>query len=298
MSAEVSILSGTPLAEADPDPGVFALANYGAAAFHRVALADDKGRVNFIKECVRDVRNCHEFRRYLKFISENINLQGCSYLRNMGPELANEVKIECHHHPLTLYDICELVLCRVENTGSRLTTMSITNEVVALHFRGLVGLVPLTETLHEMAHDGQLFIDPQTIHGKWDDLIREYAMHFPEHLVAKLGALATTWDRAAQGHESNGRALAVEPLRWITTVRTRAEIGEVRQEGQDDDDSGSLFDEVLGAPEEDGHEDNPAEGGGGEGGTGPSGGGTARGPSWRHRRRGGGDSTEPPAGES
>jgi hypothetical protein len=223
----------TSLASAGEEvPDVF---GYGTPGFYAGALDDDRGRVSFIKEVVSQVRRTPEMSRYRTYLVENLDMGSCSVLRNLTPEECSSAGIELHHHPLTLYDVTELALGAMEAAGERLTTFSLANRVMALHWQGKVGLVPLTGSLHELAHAGQLAVDPRSVYGDWPALLEECHAGMTEHLAAKLQAEASTWGQDAQ--ERNARLLEVMPQRWAAAPPTARALLSGPGEDEDDDDA-------------------------------------------------------------
>ena len=54
-----------------------------------------------------------------------------------------------------------------------------------LHYKFLVGLVPLDPTSHQQVHDGKLDIHPDLIIGNYEKFYKEYERFIPEHTKAK-----------------------------------------------------------------------------------------------------------------
>lgn len=214
------LLQGDLVPEADAPAG---LTNYGTAGFYGDALFDDKGRTAFIKEVVSQVRKCPEYARYRSFLLENLDMGRCAILSNLNEEEVGAAGLELHHCPLTLYDICELVLGQMQVDEMRITTFAVANRVMAYHWRGMVGLVPLTGTLHEAVHAGQLYVDPRSIFGNWQMLLDENRSGLTEHLVEKLRAMSSTWG-TEEAAEANARALQVSLQKWTLNAPTAANL--------------------------------------------------------------------------
>ena len=193
--------------------------NYGTAQFYGDRLYDDRGRTSFIKVVVSMVRKCPEYSRYRTFLLENLDMDRCSVLSELTPEEVSAAGLEIHHAPLGLYDICELVLGQMQVDEERITTFSVANRVMAYHWMGKVGLVPLTQTIHEAVHAGQVHVDPRTIFGNWQALLDENRGGLTEHLVEKMRAIAASWG-SDEAREQNARALAVSLQRWSAIPTT------------------------------------------------------------------------------
>lgn len=211
--------SPTSLTEADPSVADL----YGTAGLYGDALYDDRGRTKFIKEVVSTVRKCPEYARYRTFLLENLDMGRCSILSDLAPEEVSAAGLEIHHAPLALYDICELVLGQMQVDQMRVTVFAVANRVMAYHWKGYVGLVPLTQTIHEAVHAGQVHVDPRTIFGNWPALLDENRAGLTEHLAEKMRAVAASWS-SDEARAQNARALAVGLQRWTIEAPTPANL--------------------------------------------------------------------------
>ena len=216
MSESTAIVE-TPLSSGELS--VPTVANYGEATFYGDALYDDKARTKFIKVIVAMVRKCPEYARYRTFLLENLDMDRCSILSELSPEEVSAAGLEIHHAPLSLYDITELILGQMQVDRMRTTTFSVANRVMAYHWKGYVGLVPLTQTIHEAVHAGQVHVDPRTIFGNWGALLDENRAGLTEHLAEKLRAIAASWG-SDEARVQNARVLAVGLQRWAIEAPT------------------------------------------------------------------------------
>ena len=196
-----------------------AVTTYGTAEFYGDRLYDDRGRVSFIKTVTAMVRKCPEYARYRTFLLENLDMDRCSILSDLTPEEVSAAGLEIQHAPLALYDIAELILGQMQVDQMRITTFSVANRIMAYHWKGWVGLVPLTQTIHEAVHAGQVHVDPRTIFGNWQALLDENRGGLTEHLVEKMRAIAASWG-SDEAREQNARALAVSLQRWSAIPTT------------------------------------------------------------------------------
>jgi hypothetical protein len=110
----------------------------------------------------------------------------CSILGNVDEDMA---ALEMHHYPFTLYDICDIITDYQLGTGTGITTFSVADEVMRIHFECLVGIVPLSITMHEMAHNGNLFIDIRQVFGNVEKFLLNYDGHIGEERLNKLERL-------------------------------------------------------------------------------------------------------------
>lgn len=127
---------------------------------------------NFIKNVEKQVRTSNEYKSYIGHLNKEIGLCHCSVFGNITDE--DEVTLEYHHYPFTLYDIVEVVINDKVNRNIKFSTFDITNEVLNLHKNNQVGLVKLCKTAHELVHDEKIFIKLSSIFGKVDEFINIY----------------------------------------------------------------------------------------------------------------------------
>ena len=80
----------------------------------------------------------------------------CSFYENVSNIDSNDIKIEIHHEPISLYDICIIVYNKRNFFHENLSELL--KEVMLLHYKLLIGLIPLAETVHELVHNKYLFI--------------------------------------------------------------------------------------------------------------------------------------------
>ena len=147
-----------------------------------------KDREKFIKTCEIVIRKSNEYKEYIKFLKDNLNMNECTILSNIKSGNGKRYRIEIHHEPFTLFDIVETVINRRLENGESISALKVADEVMDLHYSGLVGLVPLTTTMHELVHNGRIFIPLQFIYHKYDDFFKEYEEYMNGSLIEKLEA--------------------------------------------------------------------------------------------------------------
>lgn len=137
-------------------------------------LLNDKDKVKFIKMIERIVRSSLEYKQYIRFLKDEIDMTECSFFNNVSNKNGSKVSIEIHHEPFTLFDIVQIVTEKYIRTGTELNPLDIAEEVMILHYKNHVGLIPLSITVHQLVHDGKLFIPLQNVFGKYTKFIEEY----------------------------------------------------------------------------------------------------------------------------
>ena len=137
-------------------------------------LNDAISKTKFIKNVERVVRGSLEYKKYIGFLRNNLNLTKCRFLENVDTANLKKTHIEMHHYPFTLYDIVEIVSDKMDACGQILNEMTVAEEVMRLHFENKIGLVPLTVTVHQLVHQGQLFVPSTFVHGEYKKFMKEY----------------------------------------------------------------------------------------------------------------------------
>lgn len=160
---------------------------------------DEKAIDDYIKYIEKIVRKSYEYKYYLFLLKTNFDLKTCKFLKNIDFENSKKVSMEMHHYPLTLYDICFIILLRrmeelnddngdVKKYNRVLNPYSIAKEVMINHFEGKVGLVPMSLTPHELYHKGKLFIPltPEYVFGNYHEFFDQYGVRKLDNYKNKI----------------------------------------------------------------------------------------------------------------
>lgn len=133
---------------------------------------DENAVKKFTKNVERLIRTSREYNDYIALLRTN-----CSELNhdNILHNITNsDVDLEFHHYPFSLFDIVSIVMNNHVIDGKKFTSFSLAKEIMKLHYEHKIGLVPLTKTMHELAHDGKLFLSTKQIFGDYKSFIKEY----------------------------------------------------------------------------------------------------------------------------
>ena len=147
-----------------------------------VSLLTDKDKIKAIKTIEQIVRGSFEYKDYIKFLRENLDMTKCSYFKNVSNKESRKISIEIHHEPFTLYDISQIVLNKYIAEDKDIDLIKISEEVMKLHYKNKVGLLPLSITVHELIHCGKIFVPIQIIKGNFISLLEEYEEYISEDL--------------------------------------------------------------------------------------------------------------------
>lgn len=137
-------------------------------------LDDDKEYEHFVKDIESTVRRSFEYRNMINYLRENMNMDKCSFLKGVTNEETYSIKIEIHHYPFSLRDIVDIVIRKRQYYHESITVQMVAKEVMELHYKLMIGLIPLSETVHELAHSGRLFIPVDKVMGRYDLFIQYY----------------------------------------------------------------------------------------------------------------------------
>ena len=145
--------------------------------FYNLDYTKDKDK--FIKTVERIVRSSLEYRQLIDYLKTAIGMNFCSFFNKVSKEMypgGNKIGIEIHHEPFTLYDIVAIILTNrlTKDKKERVDLLDIAEEVMSIHYEGIVGLVPLSNTVHELVHSGKIFIPLQMIDKGFNTFFLRY----------------------------------------------------------------------------------------------------------------------------
>ena len=138
-------------------------------------LNDDREMRKYIQTVERTVRQSFEYTSMIAYLRENLNMNSCSFFENVSNSEYSKVRIEIHHDPLSLFDIASIVtrkrLFFNENMDEELTAM----EIMLQHYETHIGLIPLSETVHQLVHNRYLFIPTDKLFGHYKTFVNMYS---------------------------------------------------------------------------------------------------------------------------
>lgn len=137
-------------------------------------LEDDKDYERFVKDVESNVRRSYEYKEMIKYLRENMQMNQCAFLKGVNNKEGYDIKIEIHHYPFTLRDIVDIVIRKRQYYNETITVQMVAKEVMQLHYKLMIGLIPLSQTVHELAHSSRLFIPVDKIIGRYNLFIMYY----------------------------------------------------------------------------------------------------------------------------
>lgn len=155
-------------------PDIIKIREIPTFEFQIYNLEDDKEYEHYIKDIEIQVRRSFEYRQFIKYLRENMNMNKCAFLKGVSNEEFFDIKIEIHHYPFTLRDIVEIVYRKRSYYNESITVQMVAKEVMELHYKLLIGLIPLSETVHELVHSARIFIPIDKVLGRYQLFIDYY----------------------------------------------------------------------------------------------------------------------------
>jgi len=159
-------------------PEVIKLTNIPPYDLNDWNLADQKDFKKFLSELEKSVRGSFEYQQYIQYLRNSFNMNSCAFYRNVSNVPNPKIKIHVHHDPITLYDICTIVFRKRQTLGEPIDEESIAKEVMWNHYNGFVGLIPLSETAHELVHANYLFVPCTHVFGDYKEFVNMYKQFF------------------------------------------------------------------------------------------------------------------------
>jgi hypothetical protein len=143
-----------------------------------------------VKRVERIVRKSYEYRTYIKYLKNELSMNQFTFFSNVDMDDIKGISLEMHHYPFTLYDIVSAVINqKVYENETQMTDFSIADEVMQLHYKNQVGIVPMSKTNHELAHNGELFINLNNVFGDVRSFLNKYNMGITSELNERLEKL-------------------------------------------------------------------------------------------------------------
>ena len=137
-------------------------------------IYDQKDYGKFIQDIERAVRVSYEYSALINYLRTSEGMNCCSILQNVSNLDSTKVKIEIHHAVLNLFDIVSTVVKKRLHNKESIDIFDCCKEVMWLHYIGQVALIPLSETVHKLVHNGYIFIPTNIVRGNWKKFIEIY----------------------------------------------------------------------------------------------------------------------------
>ena len=166
-------------------------------------LMDEKDTKKYFADIERCIRNSFEYRKYIEYLRENFDMNKCSIYENVSNVETFSIKIHIHHEPITLYDIVVTIYNKRKFFHEDLSIFMVAKEAMYVHYCLMVGLIPLSETVHELVHNQYLFIPTTKVFGHYEEFIKQYQNFLPDGLEATLKEI----EKASEDYEDQLQVL-------------------------------------------------------------------------------------------
>ena len=163
---------------------------------------NEKQRTKFIKKVERLVRSSYEYRALVAYLHTGLGMNFCTFFNNVSMDLGKKIGIELHHIPFSLFDIVSIVLKKYETEELPIDPLVIAEEVMVYHYKGMVGLVPLSTTVHQLYHRGDIFIPLQYVDKGFFLFYKEFKdyMENYEGMLRELVTLSKKYEMDSNKH--------------------------------------------------------------------------------------------------
>ena len=139
-------------------------------------------RRKFITKVEQMVRSSDEYKEYIKYLKTHFDMSHCEVFPNVITGNGKKYSIEIHHEPFQLSWIVDTVIHKRQELDEDLDPFSIADEVMKLHYDGIIGLIPLCVTAHELVHSDRIAIPLQLIYQRYDKFAQEYDHWIPDYV--------------------------------------------------------------------------------------------------------------------
>ena len=148
------------------------------------------------------IRKSLEYKRYIGYLRQELNLNTCSLLPGLDARDA-KISLEFHHYPLNLFEITQAVVNKKISElddDQTISCFEIADIVMQEHYKNKIGLVPLSASLHKMAHNKAILIPFDKIYGNYENFLSEYDQHIPEEIKERIAVdkITNASDEAAR----------------------------------------------------------------------------------------------------
>lgn len=149
-----------------------------------------KDKRKFIEKCKRTIRASMEYKELVKFLKYKMDMNRCTVLKGLDTSNGKKYRIELHHEPFSLDSIIEAVVNRRLAEGQPMSVFGISDEVMAIHYDGKVGLIPLSVTMHELVENDHVFIPLQFVYQDYVSFAKEYGDYLNPVIAERVDAKA------------------------------------------------------------------------------------------------------------
>lgn len=148
-------------------------------------VTTNKQRVKLITKMEKYSRRSMEYKNLISYLRKYVDMDECTFMSNFKAGKKRGM-IEIHHAPYNLFTITDIVAKRQEEEFGYIDELRVVDEVMRLHYMGLIGLVPLSITCHQLVHDDKLTIPLWCVYGRFVEFTEKYYKWIPEEMIVSL----------------------------------------------------------------------------------------------------------------
>ena len=189
-------------------------------------ITNERQRDKLIKTIEKYVRSSLEYKDFIKFLREFMEMNNCEFFHNLDATKKKGL-LQIHHEPYDLYSITDIVLTKQEEELGYINELMVAEEVMRLHYLGMVGLIPLSITPHELVHDGKLAVPLNCVYGNFVEFTRKYYDYVVKSNPAYIVMLNEKIDLTKKLSRADMTILSV---RYIYTIIDGFELPEIIKE--------------------------------------------------------------------
>lgn len=177
-------------------------------------ITNDKQRVNLVKKIESYCRASMEYGDLIAYLRKYVNMDECTFLTNFKAGKRKGM-IEIHHAPFTLFSIVDVVMRKHEDLIGSIDEFDVCEEVMRLHYSGLVGLLPLSITCHQLVHRGDLDVPLWCVYGRFVEFTKKYYDWIPDETLAALNEQVQLSRKFKEDPESLKEALRILEVQYL-----------------------------------------------------------------------------------
>ncbi|AMS01345.1 hypothetical protein AR9_g261 [Bacillus phage AR9] len=173
---------------------------YFQEKFYFTDIYDDTKMKKLVGSIKSQIRSSDEYSHYIGFLKNELGLSHCAVLGNVSAE---DASLEFHHYPFTIHDIINLSISRNILLGKKFNSFTIIKEVLDDHYNNIIGLVPLSLTVHELVHAGEIFVNLNQVYGDINEFNKKYSFAMTDDMIEKFNKLIELSESNAPYSETN-----------------------------------------------------------------------------------------------
>jgi hypothetical protein len=140
------------------------------------SFENEKELFKFTKSCEKLIRSCPEYKEWRDYLINVLKNNYCLITH----EINDEVSIDIHHHPISLFSITKTIINKKLDMGESFSSFDISSDIMKIHFSNQLGYIPLVKTIHEKFHSGFFKIPIGLIKGNYRSFIEEYGNYIDD----------------------------------------------------------------------------------------------------------------------